>query len=360
MILKFFKKKEEKEEEVVEEDAEFRKILSGAEEEKEEKFKFTKIKPRIIFIGSNKGGVGKSFLATNLVATASAYTDEAVFAVDLDLDSYTISTSLPPPEAWRSIEEKYAQSKTRYLTVADILYHGSMRFGSETRGFLMFRSKTLTCNGIQLEYSFRLLPAYDYNDLLKNYQKERLKHMSSDLLRKGLDVIVSYFKSRINRGENVLVFFDGKQKSNIGIMYEPLYRLMIDYCDLFILVTDSDYLNFSDITIPYSNVLNKTVIVVNQMKRTRVTSLKPFLIDAGSRKVPVFIVPFLEQLPTAIDKKTYYATTRLDNPPAVFSAALLYLLNIINEDQLEKYGCFDEVMRIVESTEVLNKTGARK
>lgn len=302
--------------------------------------------PRIVFVGSSKGGSGKSFISSNLVVVTSALSRKIVYAVDLDLDNFTLSEVLPPPKVWRSLEERVQKSGVRYVTVADVIYEGAF---DTSKAIPKFKSKTVTCAGSQLEYEFRLIPAYDYNLLRRREQMTMLRGVDTRLLRKGVEVLLEYFRGRINRGDDVFVLFDGKQKSNIGIEYEPMYRVLLDEADLFILVTEPPYLVFNQLTIPYKRVLDKTLIIVNKADRAHMDQIALLAADALNNNIPMFVIPQVEE-----DGKVYSSTmrrapasVRLSSKTALYTMALAHVLGLLDDTAVSSSGCSEELGRIL-------------
>lgn len=347
--LTFFKKKKKPEVEEKSKDEVEELIEKGLKEEKPLALgEVPKLKaPHVIFVGSSKGGCGKSFITSNLVVVTSALSSKKlVFAVDLDLDNYTISEVLPPPGVWASLEARIQKTGVRYLSVADIIHEGSV---DTTRMIPKFRAKTFTCSGAQYEYEFRLVPAYDYNILRRREQMTILRSVDSRLLRKGVEVLLEYFRGRINRGDDVVAIFDGKQKSNVGIEYEPMYRLLIDEADLFILVTEPPYLNFNQLTVPYKRALDKMMIVVNKADRASSEQITLLAADALSKNVPVFVVPLIEEegkLYSSTERKAP-AAVRLNMKSSLYVMAMAYMLDLLDDTLINNSGCVEELSRLL-------------
>ncbi|MEM4429706.1 MAG: hypothetical protein QXM08_00900 [Thermofilaceae archaeon] len=315
-----------------------------------------KTKPRIIFVGSSKGGCGKSFLVSNLVVVTAALSKHTVYAVDLDLDNYTLTSVLPPPNGWVRLEHQLQRSSgARYVNVADVIYEGTVKPGAQTVLIPRFSDRVLACTGALIEYSYRVIPAYDLLRIREAYAL--LQSVDPRLLRKGLEALITYFRGRINRGDDIVVFFDGKQKSDIGIEYEPLYRTLVDESDLFILVTEPPYLSFSEITLPYRRVLDKTVIVVNKADHPSKEQILLLVQDAVSNNVPVFLIPYLEEdgrIYTTKERRPP-AAVRLNMPSALFIAALAYMINLVDEEGLNASGCLERVLPILRMVREINQ-----
>lgn len=348
--LPFFKKKAEKHEEKPEEEEDIDKLLKKSlkEETPVALGELPKLRtPKILFVGSSKGGSGKSFISSNLIVVASALSvNKHVFAVDMDLDNYTISEVLPPPGVWALLEARIQKTGVRYLTVSDIIHEGNI---DTSKLIPRFKAKTLSCGGAQIEYEFRLIPAYDYNILRRREQMMMLRNIDSRLLRKGVEVLLEYFRSRINKGEDIFVVFDGKQKSSVGIEYEPMYRLMIEEADTFLLVTEPPYLNFNELTVPYKRAMEKMIIVVNKADRPSLEQITLLATDALSKNVPVFVIPYLE------DESKLYSSTerrapaaiRLNTKSGIYTMTLAYLLGLLNDELIKNTGCDEEMMRVL-------------
>ena len=297
-------------------------------------------------MGSGKGGVGKSFISGSLITTIAALgpLNKKVYGVDLDLDNKTLSSRLPPPGAIDALVKKLIKARLKYLNLADILHQGVV----PTDGYMIprFKGRTLSCNQQPIPYSFNLIPTYDV--LRTTEQMTVLRQLDSRLLREGIDALLTYFLQKTNKGEDFVAVFDGKQKSNIGIEWEPLYRLMIEQTDLFILVTEPPYLTFSSVTMPYKRFLDKTIIVVNKAEPSHMDKILLLVRDAVTHNVPVFIVP-----KDSSDEVIY--NNNFQFPPAVslkrrtslYIMGLALFLNLLDEELLSQSGCIEPVYRLL-------------
>ena len=345
-ILKIFSRKKEERgaeevEEYEEEEEEIERKLEALEKERPEPFVLEDIpkyrrRPNLIFVGSGKGGVGKSLLSSNLVVIASALSRADVYAVDLDLDNYTLSKVLQPEGSISKLIAKLqAAGIDDYLNLASILRNGVVQ-----RGVVIpvMTATAFACNGTQLRIKYRLIPAY--NVLHQKEQEVALRSLTPRLLLSGIHALVDYFNEKRATNKDIIVVFDGKQKSNIGIEYEPLYRLMIDYADVFILPVESPNLSFSDIIAPYKNVLDKLIIVVNRAEPAIRDRVQALIRDAIDRNIPVFLMP---KVPADGDLfRNFYtppAMKSLTRPTALHAMAIAYFLNILDDELVKMYGC---------------------
>lgn len=260
-----------------------------------------KITPKIIFIGSGKGGVGKSFISSNLAYILSAHLNnkKSVYAVDLDLDNVTLSIMLPPSKIYEKLNRNLAVQNVNYLNVADVLTEGII----SGKRIFTFPVNLFTCGGSQITTKIKLIPGY--HELKKKSQMIGLRELSVLTLREGLGYLMDFLQEV--KGVAIL---DGKQKSNLGINYDPLYRVAKERADVVILVTEPPYLSFSNITAQYRDVLSKIIIVVNKMELSFKNQLYVLIKDATRYEVPLFIVPFSKN-----DGATY---RQKYTPPSVF------------------------------------------
>jgi len=298
-----------------------------------------KTKPNLIFVGSGKGGSGKSLFASNLVVVVSALSNNVVYGVDLDLDSYTLSHVLAPKNFYENLI-RTLRSGEEYLNLASILRTGVVKTGSTV--IPVIKTATFACSGVQLPVQYRLIPAYNF--LTQKEQMVALRSLTPRLLLNGLQELVTYFRTRVeelkSKGKDTVVIFDGKQKSNIGIEYEPLYRLMIDYCDVFILLVEAPQLSFSEITAPYKHVLDKTIIVINRAEYTIKEKMMALIMDAVDRNIPIFIIPHSPEDGDLVRSQyTAPALKGLLRPTALYTAAIAYFLNLLDDTYINDYKC---------------------
>jgi len=298
-----------------------------------------KTKPNLVFVGSGKGGSGKSLLSSNLIVVVSALSNNVVYGVDLDLDSYTLSHVLAPRNFYENLVRSL-RSGEEYLNLATILRTGAVKSGSAV--IPIIKTITIACSGVQLPVQYRLIPAYNF--LTQKEQMVALRSLTPRLLLNGLQELVTYFRSRVeelkSKGKNAVVIFDGKQKSNIGIEYEPLYRLMVDQCDVFILLVEAPQLSFSEIIAPYKHVMDKTIIVINRAEYTIKEKMMALIADAVDRNIPIFIMP---NSPSDGDlvraQYTAPALKGLMRPTAIYTAAIAYFLNLLDDTYINEYKC---------------------
>jgi len=298
-----------------------------------------KIKPKLIFVGSGKGGSGKSLLSSNLVVVVSALSNNVVYGVDLDLDSYTLSHVLAPRNFYENLI-KSLQSNEEYLNLASILRTGAVKTGSAI--IPIIKATTVACSGIQIPVQYRLIPAYNF--LTQKEQMVALRSLTPRLLLSGLQELVTYFRTRVeelkSKGKDAVVIFDGKQKSNIGIEYEPLYRLMVDQCDVFILLVEAPQLSFSEIISPYKHVMDKTIIVINRAEYTIKDKMMALIADAVDRNIPIFIMPNSPSDGDLVRSQyTAPALKGLMRPTAIYTAAIAYFLNLLDDTYINEYKC---------------------
>ena len=306
-----------------------------------------KVRPQLVFVGSSKGGVGKSFLTANLVVAVSALSPSSrtIYAVDLDLDNQTVSIVLPPEGQAEALIRSAHSSNLNLVSVADVFEKGLIP-RSRDWGIMKFRGRTVSCAGAQVEYSFLLIPAYDRARMKE--QQVIMRSLGTAALRVGVDALISYFMERKNTGKDFVVFFDGKQKSDLGINVEPIYKQLAEHSDVFLLVTEPPYLSFDDIVAPYRNSLDKIIIVVNKVDYAVLDRVQLLVSDAIANNVPAFVVPRVSS-----DATTYTmqyrapAAERLSRPTALHSLAMAYFLNLVDDDGLKMSGCDASVYAIL-------------
>lgn len=242
--------------------------------------------PSIIFVGSNKGGVGKSFISSTLVHILAAHNERPVYAVDSDLDNSTLSMVLMPESLERTLQAMLAKRNVDYLNFADVLLEGVIT----KRQLLKFRVTTQTCGGTLLPVYIRLVPTF--HALKKKSQMVALSDVDVFQMREGMDNLIEYVSSK-----NGIMVIDGKQKSNLHVNLDPIYSVAKERSDVILLVTDPLSMNFDEITAQYRDFLDKVVIVVNKVERSAeiVRKLKILIKDAVDNDVPVFIVPKSEE-----------------------------------------------------------------
>jgi len=278
--------------------------------------------PATIFVGSSKGGTGKSFIASALAYVAAAHTKRKVYAVDLDLDNTTLTDRVLTKEKYRLINLMVQSRNIYYLNVADVLDEGLVK----GQHILVISENTFTCGGSQVKVTLRLVPPYFFPD--RKRQEIRLRELDALRLREGITSLVDYVKSK-----GGIAIFDGKQKSNMGIDYDPLYRVMKEKSDVVLLVTEPPYLSFSSITAQYRDILDRVVIVVNKMEHGAFTQFKLLVEDALRYEVPVFMIPYNEEDRLIYDSRDRVtpALHRLDRGSIKFVGALAMYLNLVED-----------------------------
>lgn len=313
--------------------------------------------PSLIFVGSSKGGVGKSMITTNLAIILAALGNSIVHVVDLDLDNYTATYRLPKKGELEEIAMRYYKSggSTMPLNVAQVLIETSVRssrVGSEGLLVTLLRQSVADCNKRMIDYSIRLVPAYDVIHM-RDQMLYGIRGLSSSLYRAGMETLIKALveeKNKLERSKKRAVFlFDGKQKSNIGIEYEPLYRTVLTNADAFILVTEPGYLSINEVLAPYMDYLDKTVIIVNKFEPNFFDKVAIFIRDAAAKRIPVFVIP-----KDTNDEKLYDQKNRppaafgLSRRTALFTMALAYSLKLIDDEHLAASGCMKGVRDIIE------------
>jgi len=277
-------------------------------------------RPGVVFIGSGKGGSGKSFVASNLAYIAAVHLPEdvPVYAVDLDLDNGTLSMVLPPPEIEAKLRAKLASANVDYLNVADILDEGVV--GGKL--IFSFPFKVFACGGTQMEGRLRLIPPY--HELRKKSQMIKLRELDALRLREGLNSLIDYLRER--KGVAIL---DGKQKSDLGINYDPLYRVAKERADAVLIVTEPPYLSFSDITAQYTDIMDKLVIVVNKIDAAYADKLMVLVSDAARHEVPVFVVPLSKLDAELYSRKLTPPAENLSSKTARFVGAIAMYMKLV-------------------------------
>jgi len=298
-----------------------------------------KYKPNLIFVGSGKGGSGKSLLSSNLVVVTSALSDNVVYGVDLDLDSYTLSHILAPRNFYENLV-RTLKSGEEYFNLASVLRTGVIK--RESTFIPVIKTTTIACNGAQLPIQYRLIPAYNF--LTQKEQMVALRSLTPRLLLSGLQELVTYFRTKAeelkSKGKDAVVVFDGKQKSNIGIEYEPLYRLMVDQCDVFILLVEAPQLSFSEIIAPYKHVMDKMIIVINRAEHSIKEKMMALIADAVDRGIPIFIMPHAPEDGDLVrNQYTAPALKGIMRPTAAHTATIAYFLNLLDDRYINEYKC---------------------
>lgn len=295
-----------------------------------------KKRPNLIFIGSGKGGVGKSMLSANLVAAVAMFSNNPAYGVDLDLDSFTLSKVLLPADFHRRVIEKRGTiGRDEMLNFASVLINGSV----PSKAILpLIRVTGTTCKGAQVQAKYSVVPAY--NVLYQKEQEVTLRSLTASLLLAGLNELVAFFEKKVAENRSAVVVFDGKQKSNIGIEYEPLYRLMVERADVFVMPVEAPHLSFTEIIAPYRDVLDKLIIVVNRAEPAIQDKIVALATDALDMNIPVFVVP---NAPGDGDLfRNKYTVPLLDNasrPTAVSALVLARFLNLVDDNIVNAYGC---------------------
>jgi len=294
-----------------------------------------KTKPRMVFVGSGKGGAGKSFIASNLAYILAAHLPESVpvFAVDLDLDNYTLSKVVLPKDLRAKLIGRLVKEGRNYLNVADILDEGVVA------GAVVLASPVsiFTCGGAQIAPRIRLIPAYHV--LRETSQIARLKGLDALRLREGLNHLIDYLQ-----GKNAVAILDGKQKSNLGINYDPLYKVATERADVVILVTEPPYLSFSSITAQYTDIYDKLVIVVNKMNLAFKGQFRILVSDAARHDVPVFVVPESKEDADVYSRELAPPATNLASKTALYVGALAMYLNLVERCDTKCCGKYEEIL----------------
>jgi len=291
-----------------------------------------------VFVGSLGGGAGKSFIASNLVIAASIFSGRPVYAVDLDLDNYML-TQILEPMSWR--ETAILSERARFLTTTKILYHG-MRSGS----VLKLSGRTFACNGLQVTYEYRLIPAHDIID--RKSDRTKAAQLDERSIQYGLNALVDL----IGRWRDAITIIDCKQKGLEGAKYEPVYRVMTEFCDAFLLVLKPPYQSISEILTIFGGtraVEEKMIIVFNRVQPAYMERVLVLIRDAVEQQVPVFIIP-----ETSSDGELFHynltapAALNFKRRTAIFVLALARFLGIARDDLLRKYGCYEDVKNVLE------------
>lgn len=297
-----------------------------------DRFKTT---PKLIFVGSGKGGVGKSFISSNLAYILASHITgkKSVYGVDLDLDNITLSMVLPPADIYAKLKKALITNDIDYLNVADILDEGI----TGKKYVFSFPVKIFTCGGTQVSPKIKLIPAY--HELRKKKQMIRLRELDVLRLREGLMSLMDYLQEK-----DGVAILDGKQKSNLGINYDPLYKVAKERADVVLLVTEPPYLAFSSITAQYRDILNKTIIVVNKMESTYTNHLSVLISDAIRYEVPVFIVPFSKEDSTSYSHKLTPPSVNLKTRTSKFIGAIASYLNLIENCDTGCCEMYEEIL----------------
>ncbi len=296
-------------------------------------------KPKTIFIGGSKGGAGKSFIASALAHIAACHNPgKKVFAVDLDLDNKTLSDRLTPPGAIESLIAKLMRQKTSdYLNTASVLWKGVIDRDVVIVGF---NYPTTSCTGRQMKCMIRLVPAY--NVVREATLKRNLQGLHYMQLQEGIRALHEY----LSQGDTIAIY-DGKQKSNIGIEYEPVYNYMIHNADVFVLVTEPPYLTLSRVLGPYSEVTDKLILVVNKYKPAYRDHVKILMEDALNAGIPVFIIPYDPEADKIYSQHMRPASFMLKLKASIHIGALAYYLRLIDEKSCQLSECCKVYRRIL-------------
>lgn len=300
--------------------------------------------PRIVFIGGAKGGAGKSLLSSNLALVLGGFGKREVMAVDLDLDNYTLSWAIEPDE--EKVERVLRQQNVMdYMTVASILLRRSIyydRVSGRRLLILTHRTRVFACNGAQVPVRLKIIPAY--NKFRARRQTKLLRNLDFQSFSEGLEVLVDFIRSR-----DEYVVLDGKQKSNLGTHFDPLYMRTLEVADVFLLVTEPPMLSYEKIVRPFTSHLEKTIIVANKVKRDHARLVDMLIRDATRDGVPVFVIPYSEDDASMFTKFERIPPARVSvkNTTALFTLALAYFLNMLDERRVEIAGCYENVMSIL-------------
>jgi len=297
-----------------------------------------KTKPNLIFIGSGKGGVGKSLIASNLTVLISALSNNDVYAVDLDLDLSTLSNILVTPYYYAKLAERIKGKNVEYVNLASILINATIK-----GNIIPIVNHTIfACNDRQIPVKYRIIPTY--NVLTRREQEGYIRSVTPQILLKGLRELVTFFREKAEEqkknNRHLVAIFDGKQKSNIGLDYEPLYRLMIDQADVFIYPIEPPYLSFNEIMSQYRNAIEKTILVVNKATPEVKDKLQVLITDAVDRGIPIFIIPYSsEDRDTVTKSYSSPALHGLKRPTVMHTAPIAYFLNLLDDTLIQELGC---------------------
>ena len=278
-----------------------------------------KVTPSVIFVGSSKGGVGKSFISSTLVNIIAAHNSKPVYAVDSDLDNSTLSSVLIPPDIEEKLQRTLIQRNVDYLNFADVLLEGISR----NRQILRFTVKVVGCGGSLIPEQIRLIPTF--HALKRRSQMIALREVDVLQMRDGMNSLIDYVISK--KG---IIVIDGKQKSNLAINLDPIYSVAKERADVVILVTEPPYLSFNAITAQYQEVLDKTIIVVNKVDASNINQVATLAADAIQRDIPLFIVPRSEKYAEKY-RQWISPGTELGGDISKYVGAVAMYLNLITD-----------------------------
>jgi len=290
--------------------------------------------PNLVFIGSDMSA-GKSVLASNMTVVVSALSRRPVYAVDLDIGSATMTKILPPPNFIEELARRVLNSDVRFANFADILVNGGL---DSSVLIPIIKTRTMACNDLQIPVKYRFIPAYD--PLRLREQEILLKSVSPRVVYAGTESLIDYFKKKVRENPDTVVVFDGKQKSNIGIEFEPLYRLLADESDVFIMPVKPPVTNFSALLASYSEYLDKMILVLNMVEPAHKGNVKLVLQTALKYDIPTFIIPYVQEDDMLV-RRTYTAPAlrSLSRPTAVHAGVIATYLNLTDDSLIRQYEC---------------------
>lgn len=305
------------------------------------------VTPRLVFFGGEKGGAGKSFLASASVVVSSV-SRRPLYAVDTDVGNATLTTALLRGDEYSEI--------IRYLNNRNIddyaNFASAIMTGKVPQLVPRIRGSVENCKSIADEYAFFII--MPYNIVRMHLQLRQLRNVDSALLRAGAEELAGFLKQATEK-RNGIALIDSKPRSAVGINYEPVYSVFAEESDVFIAVTEVSHLSTAVLS-HYALDPDKTIVVVNKFRHRQDIELRltEFLTDIVSRGYRFLIVPELPE-----DSKLYTlegvcpARRSLRYRSAHFAMALMYLAGVIDEAAIERTGCWSKVRSILETHEAI-------
>ena len=299
-------------------------------------------KPQIIFVGSSKGGAGKSFITAGLSIVTAALSRHKVYAIDFDIDTRTLSNILPPLRFYDILEKELRKRGTDYLNVGDILIMGTVR-----RGLLIprIRSSTHACDGRVVDYDISFIPAFD--KLKERWQAKQLNLINDSDVLSAVDELIKWMK--LKKAKGAVFFIDSKPKGIQGINVEPIYSRLADRADLFLYIVEPSTMNLNMITDTYGSLLDKMVIVLNRLTPGVMDRAITFIHDALEIKIPVFIIPEVPAEGEMVRKEYTVPVARdlVRYKTSRYILSLAYFLNLLDDDLVATYTCNRVIKQIL-------------
>jgi len=302
-------------------------------------FRFPK-RPELIFVGSRKGGAGKSLIATTLAYVVAANSDRKVYAVDLDLNSMTLSSRIARPKVLAELRRSIlARADSEYMNVADILIQRQVTSTKK----LIVRETVKCCDGSYTDVSILHVPALHV--VRAEQQKvDIFTGATRQDLRYAIEELVLHFK---NASWDKTVIFDARPQEELAPVYDAIYGVMKEKADAIILVTDPLKVSYSELMMPFRDVQDKVVIVLNKAVPDYTWHYSTFIRDAARDGIPVFFVPYDEKTHDLYTNRGLTPGLDLTSPVAKHVGALATFLQLTDRcDKCECCKIYNELIQV--------------